>query len=143
MSGRIPAWLVAALAASLAAAGTSATRAGDALPTPVAPNMLSPGRTFAETNGASLYANACQGCHMADARGAIGAGSYPSLAGDQNLEAAGYVVAVVVRGQRAMPAVGRSMTDEQVAAVADYVRSHFGNAYPDAVTAAEVKAARP
>jgi hypothetical protein len=35
------------------------------------------------------------------------------------------------------------MSDQQVADVANYVRSHFGNAYGDTVTVAAVKAARP
>ena len=34
------------------------------------------------------------------------------------------------------------MTDDQVAAVVNYVRTHFGNDYRDAVTAADVKAVR-
>jgi mono/diheme cytochrome c family protein len=35
------------------------------------------------------------------------------------------------------------MTDDQVAAVINYVRTHFGNTYQDAVTSDEVKSARP
>ena len=34
------------------------------------------------------------------------------------------------------------MSDEQVADVVNYVRTHFGNSYPDAVSAADVAAAR-
>jgi mono/diheme cytochrome c family protein len=34
------------------------------------------------------------------------------------------------------------MTDEQVADVVNYVRSHFGNSYGPVVSAADVKAAR-
>jgi mono/diheme cytochrome c family protein len=34
------------------------------------------------------------------------------------------------------------MSDDQVAAVVNYVRTHFGNDYPDAVTAENVKAVR-
>ena len=36
----------------------------------------------------------------------------------------------------------RDMSDEQVAAVVNYVRTHFGNNYQDVVTAADAKAAR-
>ena len=43
----------------------------------------------------------------------------------------------------AMPGFGWALSDDQVAAVVNYVRSHFGNAYTDEVTAADVKAARP
>ena len=41
-----------------------------------------------------------------------------------------------------MPPVGGMMTDAQVADVVNYVRTHFGNAYPGAVSAADVSAAR-
>jgi mono/diheme cytochrome c family protein len=79
---------------------------------------------------------------MSDAKGASGAGSYPSLAGNSNLEAGGYPVAVVVNGQRGMPALGAMMSDDQVAAVVNYLRTHFGNNYKDAVTTADVSAVR-
>lgn len=42
-----------------------------------------------------------------------------------------------------MPPIGQLMTDDQVAAVINYVRTHFGNAYQDTVTSDEVKSARP
>jgi mono/diheme cytochrome c family protein len=98
---------------------------------------------FPEQSGEDLYKAICQGCHMPDAKGARGAGAYPALAGDAKLQAGGYPVLIVVRGQKAMPGFGYSLSDEQVAAVVNYVRSHFGNAYQDEVTAADVKAARP
>ena len=107
------------------------------------PPALSPGFRFTETTGEELFASACQGCHLPDGRGAVGAGTYPSLANDSNLAAGSYPVHVVVRGQRAMPPVGAMMSDAQVAAVVNYVRTHFGNQYSDAVSAEDVKLARP
>jgi mono/diheme cytochrome c family protein len=106
-------------------------------------SSLSAGFRFAETSGEELFANACQGCHMPDGRGAVGAGNYPALMEDKSLEARAYPVSVVVRGQRAMPPIGSMMSDDQVAAVVNYVRTHFGNQYPDSVTAEEVRLARP
>jgi mono/diheme cytochrome c family protein len=103
---------------------------------------LSAGPRFAEKNGEDLFANVCRGCHMADGKGATGAGTYPSLAGNDRLEASGYPVAVVLYGQRGMPPFGAMMSDEQVAAVVNYVRSHFGNRYHDAVTVEAVRSAR-
>jgi mono/diheme cytochrome c family protein len=41
-----------------------------------------------------------------------------------------------------MPPLGEMMNDDQIAAVVNYVRTHFGNNYQDAVTAADVKAVR-
>jgi mono/diheme cytochrome c family protein len=104
---------------------------------------LSTGFRFTEQTGAELFASSCQGCHMPDGGGATGAGTYPSLQKDSNLETSGYPVYVVVRGQKAMPPVGAMMSDDQVAAVVNYLRTHFGNQYPDAVTAEEVKRVRP
>ena len=104
---------------------------------------LSMGFRFMETTGEELFASACQACHMPDGKGAVGAGTYPSLAQDSKLEAGGYPVYVVVRGQRAMPPVGAMMSDVQVAAVVNYVRTHFGNQYSDAVSADDVKRVRP
>ena len=42
-----------------------------------------------------------------------------------------------------MPPLGGMMSDDQVADVVNYVRSHFGNDYRDAVSATVVHAARP
>ena len=103
---------------------------------------LSAGFRFSETSGEELYANVCRGCHMSDGKGASGAGTYPSLAGNRNLEAGGYPVVVVVNGQRGMPAFGAMMSDDQVVAVVNYLRTHFGNHYKDAVTTADVSAVR-
>jgi mono/diheme cytochrome c family protein len=103
---------------------------------------LSAGFRFAEKSGEKLFANVCQGCHMSDGKGATGAGTYPSLAGNSNLEAGAYPVSIVVNGQRGMPPFGAMMSDDQVAAVVNYVRTHFGNRYQDAVTSEDVRAAR-
>jgi mono/diheme cytochrome c family protein len=111
------------------------------IPGPAEPT-LSAGFRFTEQSGEALYANVCQACHMPDGKGATGAGTYPSLAADKNLEAGGFAVSVVVHGERGMPPVGLMMTDDQVAAVVNYVRTHFGNQYTDAVRAEEVRAAR-
>jgi mono/diheme cytochrome c family protein len=101
-----------------------------------------PGPSFPEQDGGALFAHVCQACHMADAKGATGAGTYPPLADDPKLESGAYPVSVVVQGLRGMPPVGRMMTDAQVAAVVNWVRTHFGNHYDDAVTAGDVAAVR-
>jgi mono/diheme cytochrome c family protein len=105
-------------------------------------SALSQGFRFVEMSGEELFANVCRGCHMSDAKGATGAGTYPSLAGNKNLESGGYPVTVVVNGQRGMPAFGAMMSDDQVAAVVNYLRTHFDNNYQDAVTAEDVRTVR-
>ena len=119
--------------ALLLLAGPAAAQEGPSFGAPYA---------FTEQGGAALYRWVCAGCHMPDGRGAAGAGAYPSLVGDARLAAPGYPLAVVLRGQKGMPGFGWMLTDAQVADVVGYVRTNFGNAYPDGPTAAEVKAAR-
>ena len=126
-SGR-PAGLFVAMSL-FAASGALADSAGA---------TFSAGDKFTEQTGEALYANVCQACHMDQGQGAIGAGRYPPLAKDANLEASGYPVTLVLHGQNAMPPVGQMMSDEQVAAVVNYVRTNFGNNYTDAVTAQDV-----
>jgi mono/diheme cytochrome c family protein len=103
---------------------------------------LSKGWTFGEQGGEALYANSCAACHQSDGEGAIGAGAYPALARDEKLAASSYVLQVVLKGMRGMPPVGGMMSDAQVADVINYARTHFGNAYADAVSASDVAAAR-
>jgi cytochrome c5 len=136
-----PRALAAIVAASLAFGADGPALAQSTMSAPPG-RMLGSGFRSGATTGEALYATICQACHMPDGKGATGAGTYPALAGNQNLVAAGYPVIVVLHGLRGMPPVGYFMTDDQVAAVVNYVRTHFGNDYPDAVTAAEVKAAR-
>src|SRR5882757_8824527 len=109
---------------------------------PASTLALSTGFKFVEMSGEELFASVCRGCHMSDGKGATGAGTYPSLAGNHNLEARGYPVAVIVNGQRGMPAFGTMMSDDQVAAVVNYLRTHFDNKYRDTVTAEDVKIVR-
>lgn len=95
-------------------------------------------------SGEDTYSHLCQGCHMPDAKGAVGAAmyGYPALAGDPKLASGLYPAMVIVKGQKAMPAFA-DLSDDQVADVVNYVRSHFGNKFADQITAAQVKAIRP
>jgi mono/diheme cytochrome c family protein len=95
------------------------------------------------TTGEALYKGICQGCHMPDGKGAAGAGMYPALAGDKKLTAKAYPALVIVRGQKAMPEFGTAFTDAQVAGVVNYIRTSFGNSFPDAITPDEIKVLRP
>ncbi len=107
--------------------------------------------TLDTTAGVQIYRQICQGCHMPEGQGAIGAGKYPALARDKALASRQYMASTILEGRRNMPAFAKkdaggffftapSLTDEQVAAVINYVRTHFGNHYKDLITASEVKA---
>ncbi|HXQ54079.1 MAG TPA: cytochrome c [Stellaceae bacterium] len=97
---------------------------------------------FRQQDGAALYRGICQGCHMPEGQGAVGAGAYPALAHNRKLAAAGYPVLVVLQGSKGMPGFAAMLNDAQIAGVVSYVRSHFGNDYADPVMAADVASAR-
>ena len=99
--------------------------------------------------GEATYAHICQGCHMAAAQGAVGAGHYPKLAGDPALVSWQYVALTVLNGKNGMPALGTPLSgltdfgtvhlsDARIADLVNYVRSHFGNKWKDKITAAQV-----
>ena len=143
----------ALIAAGMLGASATAQSAGEAMSASVlAGEGTKPGDAdgafvtmskFSEPDGEKMYRRVCAGCHMPDAKGvSTGAGFYPALAANKNLSASGYPVYVLLKGKNGMPAVGAMMTDQQVADVVNYVRSHFGNRYKDAVKAEDVKAVR-
>jgi mono/diheme cytochrome c family protein len=103
---------------------------------------MSRGWKFDEQGGENLFRHVCAGCHQPDAKGAIGAAAYPALAADQKLASTDFFISVLLDGLRGMPPLGGMMSDEQVADVVNYVRTHFGNSYADALSAADVAAAR-
>jgi mono/diheme cytochrome c family protein len=105
-------------------------------------------------SGAEVYQQICQGCHMPDGKGAIGAGKYPSLAGDPALASADFAAITVLYGRRNMPNFAGTfdfgagffvlarLDDEQVAGVVNYLRTNFGNHFKGTISAAQVKALR-
>jgi mono/diheme cytochrome c family protein len=97
---------------------------------------------FDARDGETLYRSVCQGCHMPQGQGAVGAGTYPELAADPRLAAAAYPAMLVLNGSGAMPGFAAMMDDEQVANVVNYLRTHFGNAYADAISTEQVRQMR-
>jgi mono/diheme cytochrome c family protein len=94
--------------------------------------------------GEQVYGAVCQACHMADAKGAVGAGTIPALASNPKLAGAAYPIMVVARGQGAMPGFAGMLSNAQMAEAVTYVRTHFGNKYAKPVTEADVaKLAKP
>lgn len=98
--------------------------------------------TFPQQDGAALFQAVCQGCHQAEAQGAVGAAAYPALARNGKLASGAYPVYTILQGRKGMPSLESYLSDAQVAAVVNYVRTHFGNQYVDAVTPQMVRAAR-
>jgi mono/diheme cytochrome c family protein len=105
-------------------------------------------------SGAQTYEKICQGCHMPDGRGAVGAGAYPAFAGSPTVASSRYLAVTILNGRRNMPAFAKPsgqgfwfqstwLTDKQIADVVNYIRTSFGNDYNDPITAAEVAALQP
>lgn len=137
--------LAVTLSASLGAVVVtpSGVRADDA--------AFTSGGTLSDATGAVIYSHICQGCHMPEGQGAIGAGHYPKLAGDPALISGDYVALIVLNGRNGMPPFGlpsdqidavrtAHLSDAQIADVVNYVRTHFGNKFKNKETEAQVKA---
>jgi len=135
--------IAATLALTATASAAWADIAGPA-PKPDAhgPNISGFFSPFPFQGGEAIYKGVCAGCHMSDAKGAVGAGMYPALAKNENLETAAYPVSIVLKGQKAMPFFALQLNDQQIADVVNYVRTHFGNKYKDKVKPEDVKALR-
>jgi mono/diheme cytochrome c family protein len=107
--------------------------------------------TLTTTDGRQIFEHICQGCHMQGGRGAVGAGHFPALANNRTLASRQYMALTILTGRRNMPAFGArhaigfvgpppTLSEAQIAAVINYVRTHFGNRYTDSITATEVAA---
>jgi mono/diheme cytochrome c family protein len=72
----------AALAVMLLLASGLPVLADTAQSVPAAPRArpMQRGGLFSMQDGEAIYKGVCQGCHMPDAKGAVGAGAYPALA---------------------------------------------------------------
>lgn len=117
------------------------------LPTGVAPgNFLpSPGadgkavkltEADALPDGSAIFSQTCSACHQADGKGL--AGAFPPLAGSVivNDKDPTQMISIILGGYDAraeygvMPAQAENLSDAQITAVANYVRSNFGNDAP-------------
>jgi cbb3-type cytochrome c oxidase subunit III len=91
--------------------------------------------------GAAIYADSCAACHQGDGTGVPR--MFPPLAGNANVKSADptSIIRVILQGAQTvptdqqptpstMPAFDWKLSDAQIAAVATYVRNHWGNAAP-------------
>jgi predicted lipoprotein with Yx(FWY)xxD motif len=88
------------------------------------PAAMSPEELLAK--GQQVYAMYCAACHQADGSGNIG----PSLRGSANMGDAAFVARQIRDGLSEMPGFGGVLGNEDLAAVASYVRGSFGNDFP-------------
>jgi mono/diheme cytochrome c family protein len=110
-----------------------------------------PEKAFMEA-GRGIFSDSCSGCHQANGEGVER--MFPPLAHNANVQSADSttVIRVIVEGAQtvptnarptpfAMPAYNWKLSDDEIAAVATFVRNAWGNAAP-AVTADEVRSLR-
>lgn len=113
-----------------------------ALATPSLADEPGPGGTkppIART-GEEVYRTFCQACHMADAKGAVGAGVFPSLANNPRLGTTAYASYIIANGKGGMPWFKDALSKEQARDLIAYLRTHFGNDFKEPVTAEDVAA---
>lgn len=109
---------------------------------------------YADLNspGAALYSDNCAACHRSDGRGY--ARTFPALAGNAALQGndPSSLISMILHGGRApvtrqaltgtrMPDFGWRLTDQQVAAISNFVRNSWGNQASE-VTPEQVKDVR-
>ena len=122
------------------------------LPAGPAEPAVAPPADAEMTAGKVVYAKFCIACHEADGSGAPRI--YPPLPGNALLQSTdpSSTLRVIIDGAHTlttprapntgeMPAYAKQLSDEQIAAVTNYIRNSWSNVAP-LVTAAEVKKAR-
>lgn len=67
----------------------------------------------------------CQSCHGPAGEGSVG----PAFVGNADLADAGLVVQTILFGRESMPPFGEQFDDEEVAAVATFIRNSWDNAF--------------
>ena len=90
-----------------------------------------------QDQGATLFAQNCSSCHGQNGQGGVG----PPLAGNEDLADTRKVVRQVLNGGSGMPAFGEQLPNEEIAAVATFIRSSWDNDFGP-VSIEEVEAQR-
>ncbi|MCW5695628.1 MAG: cytochrome c [Bauldia sp.] len=94
----------------------------------------------AEISGAEIYTTiGCAGCHGE----AGGGGRGPALNGSLGIRDAGHLLNQIINGSGGMPAFGEMLSDEEVLALATWIRDEWGGRLPlPEITLEDVAAAR-
>jgi mono/diheme cytochrome c family protein len=77
------------------------------------------------TTGRGGFVSNCSSCHGTNGEGDLG----PSLVGNDILADAGTVTDTIINGFSYMPPFGDMLNDQQVAAIATYIRNAWGNEF--------------
>ena len=111
-------------------------------PTPFESRLFQDPDKITQIEGEDIYRALCAGCHMPDAKGAVGAGKFPALAGNENLIVGDYPVSVIVNGLHGMPPFRQVLDDQQILAVVEYLQGTLEDTEVFPATLETVQAAR-
>lgn len=90
--------------------------------------VFAPQIALAQSDARRIYVDqGCAVCHGLMGRGGVG----PNFVGDHFLVLGDYVVAQILLGRGQMPEFADKLSDDQIAAVASYIRQSWGNKVGD------------
>lgn len=137
-NGRMPTWNGQLTNADIAAVATYVRSAWGNNASPVTEQeVVAAGPPVSVQVGASIFAKDCAACHGANGTGGIG----PALAGNPHVNIADPtgMLTTILHGQNVMPSWRGQLSASDVAAVATFIRSSWGN-NAGAVTIGQVTA---
>jgi cbb3-type cytochrome c oxidase subunit III len=128
-NGKMPAWKGQLSNADIAAVATYVRGAWSNKAAGVTEQQVaSAGPVVLSAVGMSVYGNKCAACHQASGKGG-GGGLFPALAGDAHVNAVdpSPILGTIEHGKNVMPAWKGQLSAADIAAVATYIRSAWGN----------------
>jgi cbb3-type cytochrome c oxidase subunit III len=137
-NGQMPTWKGQLTNASIAAVATYIRSSWGNNASPVTEQeVAAAGSPVSVQVGASIYAKNCAACHQAQGEGGIG----PALAGNPHVNIANptMMLTTILQGRNLMPSWRGQLSAGDIAAVATFVRSSWGNNAPP-VTVQDVMA---
>jgi cbb3-type cytochrome c oxidase subunit III len=126
---KMPSWKGQLSNADIAAVATYVRSAWANKASPVSEQQVATaGPAVSTAIGAAIYAKRCSSCHQANGKGG-GGGVFPALAGNQHVNAAdpGAMLVVISHGKNVMPSWKGQLSAGDIAAVATFIRSAWGN----------------
>jgi cbb3-type cytochrome c oxidase subunit III len=125
-NGQMPTWKGQLTNASIAAIATYIRSAWGNNASPVTEEQIAGiGSPVSVQVGASVYAKNCAACHQAAGEGGVG----PALAGNPHVNIANptTMLTTILQGRNAMPSWRGQLAASDIAAVATFIRSSWGN----------------
>jgi cbb3-type cytochrome c oxidase subunit III len=128
-NGQMPSWKGQLSNADVAAVATFIRSSwGNSSGSVTEAQVASAGTAVSTAVGGAIYAKRCQTCHAANGKGG-GGGTFPALAGNVRVNADDptAMLTAIEKGKNVMPSWKGQLSPAEIAAVATYVRSAWGN----------------